>query len=87
MVLGSVVYVICGVAGAAAGGVEASIQGIAVAGWVGAAFFWLELRAELRNSGNIRLLPFGRSRQIGRHSKTSQLPEAASEEPQKLVAE
>lgn len=74
MALGSVVYVICGVAGAAAGGVEASMQGIAVAGWVGAAFFWLELRAELRNSGNIRILPFGRSRENGRHRKSAERP-------------
>jgi O-antigen/teichoic acid export membrane protein len=87
MVLGSVVYVICGVTGAAVGGVEASIQGIAVAGWVGAAFFWLELQAELRNSGNIRLLPFGRSRQSGRHRKMSPLPQGASEAPEEMVAE
>jgi O-antigen/teichoic acid export membrane protein len=87
MVLGSVVYVICGVTGAAVGGVEASMQGIAVAGWVGAAFFWLELRAELRNSGNIRLLPFGRPRQNGRHRKMSRLPEATAEAAQTMVAD
>ncbi|HEY0717922.1 MAG TPA: hypothetical protein VGD68_09930 [Streptosporangiaceae bacterium] len=74
MVLGSVVYVICGVTGAAAGGVEASIWAIAVAGWAGAAFFWLELRAELRDSGGMRLLPFGRSRENGRHRKPAERP-------------
>ena len=54
MVLGSAVYVICGVTGAAVGGVHASMMGIAVAGWVGAAFFWVELRAALRNSRSYR---------------------------------
>jgi hypothetical protein len=66
MVLSSAVYVVCGVTGAAVGGVEASMQGIAVAGWVGAAFFWLELRAALRESHNVRLNPFLRRRR-GRH--------------------
>jgi O-antigen/teichoic acid export membrane protein len=102
MVLGSVVYVICGVAGAAAGGVHASMVGIAVAGWVGAAFFWLELRAELRNSGNIGLLPRGRGRgpgrgrSGGRHRRSAQLPiaptaptapGAPAAEPPEMVAE
>ena len=68
MVLSSAVYVVCGVAGAAVGGVEASMQGIAVAGWVGAAIFWLELRAALRESHNVRLTPFAR-RSPGRHQR------------------
>ena len=87
MVLGSAVYVICGVAGAAAGGVEASMQGIAVAGWVGAAFFWLELRAELRHSGHIGLLPAGRTRRGGRHRRLPQRPAASAADPQEMVAE
>jgi O-antigen/teichoic acid export membrane protein len=68
MVLSSAVYVVCGVTGAAVGGVEASMQGIAVAGWVGAAIFWLELRAALRESHNVRLNPFAR-RSPGRHQR------------------
>lgn len=68
MVLSSVVYVACGVAGAAAGGVEASMQGIAVAGWVGAAFFWFELRVALRESHNVKLNPLAR-RSPGRHQR------------------
>ena len=68
MVLSSAVYVACGVIGAAVGGVEASMQGIAVAGWVGAAFFWLELRAALRDSHNVRLSPFARHNP-GRHQR------------------
>ncbi len=87
MVLGSAVYVICGVAGAAAGGVEASMQGIAVAGWVGAAFFWLEFRAELRNTGHIGLLPFGRPRRGGRHRRLAQRPDGSAADPQEMVAE
>jgi hypothetical protein len=75
------------VTGAAVGGVEVSMQGIAVAGWVGAAFFWVELRAELRNSGNIGLLPFGRSSRGGRHRRRDQLSAATSEDPQRMVAE
>ena len=86
MVLGSVVYVVCGVTGAAVGGVEASMQGIAVAGWVGAAFFWLELRAELRNAGRIRLLPLGRTGRGGRHRRVAAVPDPQSEDSQRMVA-
>ena len=87
MVLGSVVYVIAGVTGAAVGGVHASMVGIAVAGWVGAAFFWVELRAELRNSGRIGLLPWGRSSRGGRHRRVAQLPGTPAADPPEMVAE
>jgi len=86
MVLGSVVYVIAGVTGAAVGGVHASMVGIAVAGWVGAAFFWVELRAELRETGGPGLLPFGRPRSGGRHRRKMELPEGAPEASQSTVA-
>ncbi|HEY2242224.1 MAG TPA: hypothetical protein VGI21_25705 [Streptosporangiaceae bacterium] len=87
MIVNSVIYVIAGVAGAAAGGVHASIVGIAVAAWVGAAYFWVELRAELRNSANIGLLPFGRPPRGGRHRRITGLPGAADADPQEMVAE
>jgi O-antigen/teichoic acid export membrane protein len=69
MILLAVVYVVCGVTGAAVGGVEASIEGVAVAGWAGAVFFWFELRMALRESHNLRLNPLAR-RSPGRHQRT-----------------
>ncbi len=91
MIVNSVIYVILGVAGAAIGGVRASIVGIAIAAWLGAAYFWIELRAELRNSGNISLLPFGRTRRGGRHRRSASRPMHRSGFPaadsQEMVAE
>jgi O-antigen/teichoic acid export membrane protein len=48
MVLGSVAFVVFGLAGAVAGGVLGAMIGTAVAAWIGALLFWLELRTALR---------------------------------------
>ena len=52
MVLVSAVFVACGLVGAAAGGAFGTMCGAAVASWIGALLFWLQLRHALRESGN-----------------------------------
>jgi O-antigen/teichoic acid export membrane protein len=74
MAISSAFYAVGGVAGAAIGGVEGSMQGIAVGAWVGTAFFWIELRAALREAHNVGLNPFARPRGNGRHRKSSGRP-------------
>src|ERR1700759_2623661 len=81
MIVNSVIYVILGVAGAATGGVRASIVGIAIAAWRGAAYFWIELRAERRNSGNIGFLSFGPGPRGGRHRRLTGLPGTPAADP------
>jgi len=51
MVLSSAVYLVCGLAGAAAGGALGTTCGTAVAMWTGALLWWWQLRAALRESG------------------------------------
>jgi hypothetical protein len=58
MVFCSVVYVVCGVGGAALGGAVGTMRGAAIATWIGAIVFWWHLRAALRESGH---LPAGQS--------------------------
>lgn len=48
MIVWAAIYVACAVFGAAVGGAVGTMRGAAVAGWIGAALFWRELRAELR---------------------------------------
>ena len=52
MVLASALFVVCGLAGAAAGAFG-TMCGAAVASWIGALLFWLQLRHALRESGNV----------------------------------
>ena len=49
MILFSVLYIVCGLGGAAADGVMGTMLGAAVASWIGALLFWWQLRAALRN--------------------------------------
>jgi len=51
MVLSSAVYLVCGLAGAAAGGAVGTTCGVAVAMWIGALLWWWQLRAALREFG------------------------------------
>ena len=79
MIVSSVIYVVCALAGTAAGGVLGSMYGVAVAGMLGAVVFWWELRsalceasnmlASLRYVGNTPLNPVKPSYLRGRHRK------------------
>jgi hypothetical protein len=81
MVLSSGIYVVCGVAGAASGGVIWAMRGAAVAGWIGALLFWWELRgamgeasdvlASLRYVGITPLHPVPPPHAKGRHRKVT----------------
>jgi O-antigen/teichoic acid export membrane protein len=69
MVISSVIFIACGLAGAAADGVMGTMIGAAVASWVGALLFWWQLRVALRNKAEpAKGLP---SRPGGQHSKPS----------------
>ena len=52
MILGSAIFVVCGLAGAVVGGTRGTMIGTAVAAWIGAAMFWLQLRKALREFDN-----------------------------------
>lgn len=54
MVLGAVLFVICGLAGALAGGAFGTMCGAAVAAWIAALLFWWQLRAALPESATKR---------------------------------
>lgn len=79
MVVSSVIYVVCALAGTAAGGVLGSMYGVAVAGMLGAVVFWWELRSALcetsnmlsalRYVGNTPLNPVKPSDVRGRHRR------------------
>ena len=51
MLISSVVYVGCGVGGALALGLTGALLGGALSAWTGAALFWRELRAAMRETG------------------------------------
>ena len=48
MVLGSALFIVCGLGGALLGGVEGTVIGAAIASWIGALLFWWQLRVELK---------------------------------------
>jgi hypothetical protein len=50
MIIASVVYVACSLVGAALGGAAGTVDGAAVATWVGALAFWWHFRNALHNS-------------------------------------
>ncbi len=54
MVIVSALFIACGLVGAAAEGAFGALCGAAVASWIGALVFWLELRNALRGSDNVR---------------------------------
>jgi O-antigen/teichoic acid export membrane protein len=51
MILSSIIFVLCGVAGAFAGGALGALWAAAGAAWIGSLLFWWELRGALRDSG------------------------------------
>ena len=53
MVVSSVIFIVCALAGTAAGGVRGSMYGIAVAGMLGAVVYWWELRSALCEASNM----------------------------------
>ena len=57
MVLVSALFVVCGLAGAAAGGAFGTMCGAAVASWIGALLFWLQLRHALREPDKVSVEP------------------------------
>lgn len=79
MLIYSALYVVLSLIGADVGGALGTIQGCAIAGWIGALLFWVELRAELRVSesrsgspgvgGETDLVP--QKRMAGRHRAPS----------------
>jgi hypothetical protein len=75
MILASVAYVLCGVAGAFAGGALGTMWGSAVAAWIGSLLFWWELRGALRDS---RKFPAGNPSRLayqrGRHRRLHDSP-------------
>jgi O-antigen/teichoic acid export membrane protein len=65
MMLVSAIFIACGLAGAAARGPFGTMCGAAVASWIGALLFWLQLRRALRESDNVP----GLTRPLGRHRR------------------
>jgi O-antigen/teichoic acid export membrane protein len=53
MMIASVLFVVCGVAGAALGGAPGTARGAAVATWLSAALYWWELAAAFRESDKV----------------------------------
>jgi len=52
-VITSVITVVCALAGAVADGATGAVSGMAASAWVGVIFYWLELRAAMRESSSI----------------------------------
>jgi O-antigen/teichoic acid export membrane protein len=67
MILVSAIFVGCSLMGAAVRGAFGTMCGAAVASWIGALLFWLQLRRALRESDNVA----GLSRAPGRHRRPS----------------
>ena len=63
MVVISVVYLVCSLVGAVAGGADGTMRGAAVAAWIGALIGWWQLRTALRESSQV---PDGRLIWLGR---------------------
>jgi hypothetical protein len=74
VVLVSVAYVVCAVIGALEGGADGTMRGTAVATWLGIPLFWWELRAALRDSGEVPSSRFWLGRPPGRHRKARMRP-------------
>jgi O-antigen/teichoic acid export membrane protein len=62
MILVSALFIACGVVGAATRGAFGTMCGAAVASWIGALLFWLQLRHALRESDRVPGLVRGRHR-------------------------
>ena len=53
VVLSSVIFLVCALAGAVWGGANGTVRGAAVAAWLGALLVWWQLRAALRESSQV----------------------------------
>lgn len=72
MLLVSAAFLVFGLGGAVAGGAVGTVRGVAVAAWVGTAIGWWQLRAALRESGQIPAgYRFWSGRPAGRHARPS----------------
>jgi O-antigen/teichoic acid export membrane protein len=70
MVLSSVVFVVCGLVGAAIGGTVGTALGAAVAAWIGALLWWWQLRAAQHESEKVPAHDRNSSRYpAGRHRR------------------
>ena len=69
-ILGSVATVVCALVGAALGGAAGSVRGVIIPAWLGALLLWWQLRAALRESGNVSSdSRFFSIRRHGRHHR------------------
>ena len=66
-IITSAAYVVCALAGAVAGGAVGAVRGTAVATWLGALVYWWQVRAALRESGDVPGHGFWPNRQAGKH--------------------
>jgi O-antigen/teichoic acid export membrane protein len=72
MLLVSAVFLVFGIGGAVVGGAAGTVTGVAVAAWVGTAIGWWQLRAALRESGQMPTgYRFWSGRPAGRHARRS----------------
>jgi O-antigen/teichoic acid export membrane protein len=55
MLLISAAYLVCGLAGAVAGGTVGTVRGVAIAAWIGALVGWWQLRLAMRESGHVHV--------------------------------
>jgi O-antigen/teichoic acid export membrane protein len=79
MVITSILYLAFGVAGAAEGGALGTMQGIAVANWIGVGVWWWQLRSGLRESPQVPLDgQILARRSAGRHRGTIAAARAAN---------
>ena len=65
-VLMSIAYVVCSLVGAVTGGAVGTMRGAAVGAWIGAFWFWWQLRVALRESRTLAAPPVPQ-RTAGRH--------------------
>jgi O-antigen/teichoic acid export membrane protein len=72
MVISSVIFLSCGVAGAYAGGAAGTVWGAALATWLGAAVWWWQLRTAMREPAfTDRLAAQPDLRRAGRHRRSA----------------
>jgi O-antigen/teichoic acid export membrane protein len=70
-VWGAILYLVCSLAGAAAGGTVGTVRGGAVGMWIGAFVFWWQLRLALRESRTLSAGPSVPPHRSGRHRAAS----------------
>ena len=72
MIISSIFFVVCSIAGAALGGAKGTVDGAAIATWLGAVVYWWELVAAFKESDQV---PdgdwFGAVRMVGQRTKVA----------------